>query len=92
VRLGVATLVALALLGLLNAIGRVGDLHAVSIGSMLKQWFDSAIFIAALFIDLPSVNGSEVVRSPITSTLAVVLRYVSIGLAVPVLYKYIDKR
>ena len=29
---------------------------------------------------------------PVTASLAVALRYVSIGLAVPVLYKYIAKR
>ena len=92
VRLGVATLVALMLLGLLNAIGRIGDLGSTSIGSMLKLWLDSFLLMAELFIDLPSVNGQEVARSPITSTLAVALRYVSIGLAVPVLYKYIAKR
>ncbi len=92
VRLGVATAVALVLLGLLNAIERVGDLGSVSISSFLMLWLDSLAFISALFVDLPSVNGHEVVRSPITSTLAVVLRYLTIGLAVPVLYKYIAKR
>jgi hypothetical protein len=91
-RLGVATLVALVLLGLLHAIGRVGDLGSASISSMLTLWLDSFLFIAAVFVDLPSVNGREVAGSPVTSTLAVVLRYVSIGLAVPVLYKYIAKR
>lgn len=92
VRLSIATLVALVVLGLLNAIGRAGDVGSISIGSMLKLWVDSFVFIAALFVDLPSVNGQDVAGSPITSTLAVVLRYVSIGLAVPVLYKYIAKR
>jgi len=92
VRLGAATVIALVLLGLLNAVGRVGDLGSASIGSMVKLWLDSSLFIAGLFIDLPSVGGQEVAGSPITSTLAVMLRYVSIGLAVPVLYKYIAKR
>jgi hypothetical protein len=92
VRLGVSTFVVLVLLGLLNAIGRVGNLGSVSIGSMLALWLDRFFFIAALFVDLPSVNAQEVAGSPIASTLAVVLRYMSIGLAVPVLYKYIAKR
>lgn len=92
VRLGVSTFVALVLLGLLNAIGRVGNLGIGTIGPVLGLWPDSFVFIAALFVDLPSVNGQDVAASPITSTLAVVIRYVSIGLAVPVLYKYIAKR
>lgn len=91
-RLGVATLTMLVLLGLLNAVGRVGDLGSASIGSMLKLWLDSFLFNVALFVDLPSVNSQEVAASPVTSALAVMLRYVSIGLAVPVLYKYIAKR
>lgn len=92
VRLGIATFLALVLLGLLNAIGRIGDLGSTSMASMMQLWLDSFLFISELFVDLPSINGPEVARSPITSTLAVVLRYVSIGLAVPVLYKYIAKR
>ncbi len=91
-RLSIATLFALVLLGLLNAIGRVGDLASVSIGSMVKLWLDGLIFVAGLFADLPNVNVVEVSESPITSTLAVALRYLSIGLAIPVLYKYISKR
>lgn len=91
-RLGTATLVALVILGLMNAVGRVGDLNSVSIGSMLKLWLDGFLSMAALFVDLPSVKSQEVAASPITSTLAVMLRYASIGLAVPVLYKYIAKR
>jgi hypothetical protein len=91
-RLGVATLAALLILGLLNALGRIGDVSGTSIGAMLKLWLECFLFVTELFVDLPSVNAQDVARSPITSTLAVALRYLSIGLAVPVLYKYISKR
>lgn len=91
-RLGVATLVALVALALLNAVGRVADLGSESIGSFASLWADSFVFLSALYVDLPSVNSKEVAESQVTSALAVALRYVSIGLAVPVLYKYISKR
>lgn len=94
VRLGAATFGCLILLSLANALGRLGSLESVSVGSLMRQWVDSFFFLAALFVDVPhsSINAKEVAGSAITSTLAVVLRYFSIGLAVPVLYKYIAKR
>lgn len=91
-RLAVATLGALIVLALLNAVGRVADLKSESIGSFASLWADSFVFLSALYVDLPSVTSQEVAGSLVTSTLAVALRYVSIGLAVPVLYKYIAKR
>jgi hypothetical protein len=92
VRLGLATLVCLIVLSLANAIGRVGNLESASVGSVLHLWVESFFFLGALYIDLPSVSAQDVARSAVTSTLAVALRYLSIGLAVPVLYKYIAKR
>ena len=91
-RLAVATLGALIVLALLNAVGRVADIRSVSIGSFASLWAESFVFLSALYVDLPSVTSQEVAGSLVTSTLAVALRYVSIGLAVPVLYKYIAKR
>jgi hypothetical protein len=64
----------------------------LEIGSVLHLWVESFFFLGALYIDLPSVSAQDVARSAVTSTLAVALRYLSIGLAVPVLYKYIAKR
>lgn len=91
-RLGLATLFCLVVVASFNAIGRVDDLGAASLHSVATLWLKSFAFIVALFIDLPSVNSQDVESSLITSSLAVMLRYISIGLAVPVLYKYIAKR
>lgn len=91
-RLGIATFLSLVFVALLNAIGQVDDLGAESLHSFLTLWFKSLTFIVSLYIDLPSVNPKDVESSLITSSLAVILRYISIGLAVPVLYKYIAKR
>lgn len=91
-RLFIATLAALMLLGLLNAFGRIDDLGAIPLASIAELWLERFIFVAKLFIDLPGVEEKDVASGPITSALAVILRYVSIGLAVPVLYKYIAKR
>lgn len=91
-RLAGATMMALAILGVMNAVGGIGDLGGASINSMSKYWLNSFLFIGSLFIDLPNVNSQDVANSPVTSILAVLLRYVSIGLAVPILYKSIAKR
>ena len=91
-RLSIATFGGLALLGLMNAIGRMDNLSSIPIALFPKYWFESFLFVGSVYIDLPSVNAHVVADSPITSTLAVILRYASIGLAVPVLYKYISKR
>lgn len=92
VRLSLSTVFFLMVLGFFHAIGQVTDLEVESIGGMCRQYFKSVYFLATLYVDLPSVSASEVSASPFTSVLAVALRYVSIGLAIPVLYKSIARR
>lgn len=91
-RLFIATIVALLLLSVVHGIGSVGELGSQSLSMLTAIFLQSLSFVLKLFIDLPSVNTSEVVSSPIVSTATVMTRYIAIGLAIPVLYKQIAKR
>jgi len=90
-RLFLATGVLVLLLSFFRTVGLIQSTDA-TISTAAAKFFESLAFLCALYVDLPTVLPADVHASPITSTLAVVLRYVSIGLAVPVLYKYIAKR
>ncbi|WP_449431789.1 pentapeptide repeat-containing protein [Pseudomonas putida] len=91
-RLLISTFLLLCLLSLFNASGLITDLETITIASTVRQVFSSFTFLGALYVDLPSVSSADVLKSPITSVLAVALRYASIGLAIPVLYKHISRR
>jgi hypothetical protein len=92
-RLVIATLLALAALGTVGALTQIGSMQtAITPDALFQQWLNSLWFSGALFIDLPSVSSSSVTAHPVVSVLIVLLRYLSIGLAIPVLYKYIAKR
>jgi hypothetical protein len=91
-RLALSTFTFLVALSIFRTIGKLPSGDSMSVGSIINEWIESFWHVTYLFIDLPNVNQSEVAASLITSTLAVALRYISIGLAVPILYKYIAKR
>jgi hypothetical protein len=91
-RLFLATGTLLVILALCRAIGLIHSADATSLSTAADKFLSSLSVLGALYVDLPSVVPADVQVSPITSCLAVALRYVSIGLAVPVLYKYIAKR
>lgn len=91
-RLSSAAVIALMLLSGVHCISNIDTLGQRSISSFADSFIQSMYFIFQLFVDLPSVNVQSVTASPIVSALAVILRYVAIGLAIPVLYKYISKR
>jgi hypothetical protein len=91
-RLALSTVFFLFVFSFFHAAGQAPDLKTVSFGALFHQYFESLYFLSSLYIDLPSVSASEVSASPVISVLAVILRYVSIGLAIPVLYKYIARR
>ncbi len=91
-RLALSTVFFLIVIGFFHAAGQTADLETVSVGDLFHQYFKSLYFLLSLYVDLPSVSASEVSASPVISALAVILRYVSIGLAIPVLYKYIARR
>ncbi|EJN29844.1 hypothetical protein PMI35_02298 [Pseudomonas sp. GM78] len=91
-RLALSTIFFLMVLGFFHTIGQVTNLETASIGGLLHQYFKSLSYLASLYVDLPNVSAAEVSASPFTSVLAVILRYASIGLAVPVLYKFISRR
>lgn len=91
-RLALSTALLLVVLGFFHTAGKISDFDVVSIGDLMRQYFKSLYFLASLYVDLPSVSAGEVKASPFTSVLTVTLRYLSIGLAIPVLYKYIARR
>lgn len=91
-KLAASTLLLLFVLSLFNAGGLITDMETMTLGSTIRQIADSFTFLGALYVDLPSVSSPDVLKSPITSALAVALRYASIGLAIPVLYKHIARR
>jgi hypothetical protein len=91
-RLAVATVVLLIIIATIATIARLPNLDNVTIGAVLRQWSDTLTLMSALFIDLPTVSATDVASSPVAATFAVLLRYISIGLAVPILYKYIARR
>lgn len=91
-RLFIATIVALLSLSVVHSVGSVGELGSQPLSMLASIFLKSLSFVLKLFIDLPSVNASEVVSSPIISTATVMTRYIAIGLAIPVLYKQIAKR
>lgn len=91
-RLSIAAIVALLLLSILHCTDSPNSLSNVSLGALAASFWRSVVFVFQLFIDLPSVDSQFVRQSPIVSAATVMLRYVVIGLAVPVLYKHIAKR
>jgi len=91
-RLAISTFALLVFLSICQTLGRLPSADSTSIAALLTEWFESFWRVTSLYVDLPNVKESDVTASPITSVLAVALRYVSIGLAVPILYKYIAKR
>ena len=91
-RLFLATGVLLLVLSLLRTVGLIQSTDATTLSTAAAKFIESVLFLCALYVDLPTVLPADVSASPITASLAVALRYVSIGLAVPVLYKYIAKR
>lgn len=91
-RLFLATLVGLFTLAFLHFALEVAQTAAPSWSGLVGQGWKSLGFIFQLFIDLPSVSAVDVASHAAISSCAVVLRYVAIGLAIPVLYKQIAKR
>ena len=91
-RLTLATAVALLILSVFQCLYGIEALDQQTLSSITRHFLQSLYFVFKLFIDLPSVNATDVAASPGVSTLAVMLRYVAIGLAIPVLYKHISKR
>lgn len=91
-RLSVATVLALVLLSVFHCISNIETLGQRSVSFFTNSFTQSIYFIFQLFVDLPSINVVAVTAGPVLSTLAVILRYVAIGLAIPVLYKHISKR
>ncbi len=91
-RLFIATIAALLFLSIAHCIGSAGGLGSQPLSTLTSLFMQSLSFVFKLFIDLPSIQASEVVSSPFISTVTVMIRYVAIGLAIPVLYKQIAKR
>ncbi len=91
-RLALATAVALLMLSVVHCLNGIESVDQQTIPSIARNFLQSLYFVFQLFVDLPSVSATEVATNPVVSTLAVVLRYVAIGLAIPVLYKHISKR
>lgn len=91
-RLFIAAITALLILTVAHCIGNTGELGSQPLSTLAAIFIQSLSFVLKLFIDLPSVQASEVVSSPFVSTATVMTRYVAIGLAIPVLYKQIAKR
>ena len=91
-RLFLATGGLLLVLSLFRTVGLIQSTDATTLSTAAAKFIESVLFLCALYVDLPTVLPADVSASPVTASLAVALRYVSIGLAVPVLYKYIAKR
>ncbi len=91
-RLFLATGFLLLLLSFFRTVGLIHSTDATTLSTVAAKFIESLLLMCALYVDLPTVLPAEVQTSPVTASLAVALRYVSIGLAVPVLYKYIAKR
>lgn len=89
VRLVIAAFVALLILSVFASIPHIQTVESLESAGL--HYLGSVIFILKLFVDLP-IETAVSDNSPITSTLTVLLRYVFIGLAIPVLYKKISKR
>lgn len=92
VRLFIAATVALAVSALFHCIGNLGELASQTLSGLVGGFSTSLSFVFRLFIDLPSVAEGDVSGSPYISTIVVVIRYLTIGLVIPVLYKQIAKR
>lgn len=91
-RLFIATIFALLILSSAHLIGNISEFGTQTISTVWNMFIQSLSFVFKLFIDLPSIQASDVAFNPIVSTFTVMTRYVAIGLAIPVLYKQIAKR
>lgn len=91
-RLFIAAIVALVVSAVFHCIGNLGELDSQTLSGLVGSFSKSLSFVFRLFIDLPSVVESDVTDSPYISAIVVVIRYLTIGLAIPVLYKQIAKR
>lgn len=91
-RLFLATGFLLLLLSFFRTVGLIQSTEATTLSTAAAKFIESVLFLCSLYVDLPTVLPADVHASPFTASLAVALRYVSIGLAIPVLYKYIAKR
>jgi hypothetical protein len=83
---------ALLVLSAAHFIGSASEFGSQSLSTLAAIFIKSLLFVLKLFIDLPSIQANDVVSSPLISTATVLIRYVAIGLAIPVLYKQIAKR
>jgi|SRR5882724_4493935 len=92
IRLIIAAITALLIISIAHFIGRVSEFSSPSLSTLPAIFIQSLLFVFKLFIDLPSIQASDVASSPFISTITVIIRYVAIGLAIPVLYKQIAKR
>ena len=92
IRLFLATIMALLVLSAAHFIGSASEFGSQSLSTLAAIFFKSLLFVLKLFIDLPSIQANDVVSSPLISTATVLIRYVAIGLAIPILYKQIAKR
>jgi len=91
-RLFIATITGLLVLAIVHWAVEVAGNETPSWSTFTSQAWASLGFVFQLFIDLPSVSGTDVAAHKVISAIAVLLRYVAIGLAIPVLYKHISKR
>jgi|CXWL01.1.fsa_nt_gi hypothetical protein len=91
-RLFIATITALLILSIAHFIGSTGEFGSQSLSILSAIFIQSMSFVLKLFIDLPSIQASDVASNPFISTVTLIVRYVAIGLAIPVLYKQIAKR
>lgn len=91
-RLLIATIMALLILSTFHFIGSASEFGSQSLSTLAGIFMRSLSFVLKLFIDLPSIQASDVASSPFISTATLIIRYVAIGLAIPVLYKQIAKR
>lgn len=92
VRLFIAATSALIISSLFHCIGNLSGLTSQTLSGLMGSFSSSLSFVFQLFIDLPSIVDSDVASSPYISTIVVMIRYLTIGLAIPVLYKQIAKR
>lgn len=91
-RLFIATITALLILSAAQFIGSAGEFGSQSLSALAALFLKSLSFVLKLFIDLPSIEANDVASSPFISTATLIIRYIAIGLAIPVLYKQIAKR